>query len=128
MTENEIGKQIVDTALTVHRTLGPGLLESAYEVCLAYELRERGLGVETQCALPIRYKSLTIPQGYRLDLLIEGFVVVELKSVESVTDLHRAQLLSYLRLGSYRLGFLINFNTARIRDGIQRFVNGLEDR
>ncbi len=128
MDENQIGKQIIDSALSVHRALGPGLLEGAYETCLAYELSERGLFVETQKALPLTYKGLVIERGYRLDMLVNELVVVELKSVETITDVHRAQVLSYLKLGPYRLGVLINFNTSRIKNGIQRFVNGLDDR
>jgi GxxExxY protein len=128
MDENQIGTQIIDSALSVHRALGPGLLEGAYETCLAYELSERGLFVETQKALPLTYKGLVIERGYRLDMLVNELVVVELKSVETITDVHRAQVLSYLKLGPYRLGFLINFNTSRIKNGIQRFVNGLDDR
>ena len=128
MDENQIGKQIIDSALSVHRALGPGLLEGAYETCLAYELSERGLFVETQKALPLTYKGLVMERGYRLDMLVNELVVVELKSVETITDVHRAQVLSYLKLGPYRLGVLINFNTSRIKNGIQRFVNGLDDR
>ena len=102
--------------------------EIDYETCLAYELSERGLFVETQKALPLTYKGLVMERGYRLDMLVNELVVVELKSVETITDVHRAQVLSYLKLGPYRLGFLINFNTSRIKNGIQRFVNGLDDR
>lgn len=126
--ENEIGRSIVDAALTVHKALGPGLLESAYEACLCRELELRNWQVERQVAIPIRYQDIEVDQGYRLDLLINRLVVVEIKSVDRIVDVHRAQILSYLKLGDFKLGFLINFNSSRIRDGIQRFVNGLDER
>ncbi|MDW3205616.1 MAG: GxxExxY protein [Alphaproteobacteria bacterium] len=126
--ENEIGRSVVDAALTVHKALGPGLLESAYEACLCRELELRNWQVERQVAIPIRYQDIEVDQGYRLDLLINRSVVVEIKSVDRIVDVHRAQILSYLKLGDFKLGFLINFNSSRIRDGIQRFVNGLDER
>lgn len=126
--ENEIGRSVVDAALTVHKALGPGLLESAYEACLCRELELRYWQVERQVAIPIRYQDIEVDQGYRLDLLINRLVVVEIKSVDRIVDVHRAQILSYLKLGDFKLGFLINFNSSRIRDGIQRFVNGLDER
>lgn len=126
--ENEIGRSVVDAALTVHKALGPGLLESAYEACLCRELELRNWQVERQVAIPIRYQDIVVDQGYRLDLLINRLVVVEIKSVDRIVDVHRAQILSYLKLGDFKLGFLINFNSSRIRDGIQRFVNGLDER
>ncbi|MBO6834794.1 MAG: GxxExxY protein [Alphaproteobacteria bacterium] len=126
--ENEIGRSVVDAALTVHKALGPGLLESAYEACLCRELELRNWQVERQVAIPIRYQDIEVDQGYRLDLLINRLVVVEIKSVDRIADVHRAQILSYLKLGDFKLGFLINFNSSRIRDGIQRFVNGLDER
>ncbi|WP_421884328.1 GxxExxY protein [Pacificispira sp.] len=126
--ENEIGRSVVDAALTVHKALGPGLLESAYEACLCRELELRNWQVERQVAIPIRYQDIEVDQGYRLDLLINRLVVVEIKSVDRIVDVHRAQILSYLKLGDFKLGFLINFNSSRIRDGIQRFVNGLDER
>ncbi len=126
--ENEIGRSVVDAALTVHKALGPGLLESAYEASLCRELELRNWQVERQVAIPIRYQDIEVDQGYRLDLLINRLVVVEIKSVDRIVDVHRAQILNYLKLGGFKLGFLINFNSSRIRDGIQRFVNGLDER
>jgi GxxExxY protein len=120
-----IAREIVDTAIHVHRRLGPGMLESAYEACVEYELGRRSLGVKKQVPKPIRYEGLDLDIGYRLDLLVEDSVVVELKSVSKLLPVHTAQLLSYLRAGDYRLGFLLNFNTALMRDGIKRVVNRL---
>ena len=111
--------------MKVHTALGPGLLESAYEICLLYELEKRGLPVHRQGLIPIRYEDLTIDNGYRIDLLVGDRVVVELKALEAILPVHRAQLLSYLRLGGFKLGYLLNFNVARLRDGIVRLVNGL---
>ena len=125
MTENEIGEAIIASAMKVHTALGPGLLESAYEICLLYELEKRGLPVHRQGLIPIRYEDLTIDNGYRIDLLVGDRVVVELKALEAILPVHRAQLLSYLRLGGFKLGYLLNFNVARMRDGIVRLVNGL---
>ena len=105
--------------------LAPGLLESAYETCLLYELEKLGLPVLRQVMIPLRYENLTIDNGYRIDLLVGERVVVELKAVEAILSVHRAQLLSYLRLGGFKLGYLLNFNVARMRDGIVRLVNGL---
>ena len=123
--ENSIGTAIVASAMTVHSALGPGLLESAYEFCLAHELSKRGLDVRKQVSIPIVYDELTIENGYRIDLLANDLVVVELKAIEAVTPVHRAQLLSYLRLGGFKLGYLLNFNVAHMRDGVMRLVNGL---
>src|SRR6202162_4740640 len=123
--ENSIGTAIVASAMMVHSALGPGLLESAYEFCLAHELSKRGLDVRKQVSIPIVYHELTIENGYRIDLLANDLVVVELKAIEAVTPVHRAQLLSYLRLGGFKLGYLLNFNVPRMRDGITRMVNGL---
>lgn len=122
---NRVGTQIVDAALTVHSTLGPGLLEGAYELCLAHELSGRHLRVQSQICIPIRYQTMSVQTGYRIDLLVNDIVVVELKAIEAILPVHRAQLLSYLRLGGFRLGCLLNFNVARMRDGIFRLVNGL---
>ena len=122
MLEN-VAKNLVDSSIQVHTALGPGLLESAYEACLAHELACRGFNVERQKALPLGYKSVELDVGYRLDLVVDGSVVVELKSVESLLPIHEAQLSSYLKLGNYRLGFLLNFNTRRMKDGIRRMVN-----
>jgi len=122
---NQVSAQVVDAAIKVHSVLGPGLLESAYEACLAYELGKRGLQVEVQLALPVVYEQVQIDAGYRIDLLVEDGVIVELKSVERLLPIHEAQLLSYLRLSQKRLGLLINFNVPRLRDGIKRMVNKL---
>jgi len=127
MDENPISQQIVDAAYQIHKTLGPGLLESVYEVVLAYELRKRGLKVERQLPVPVVYDGICFEEGYRLDLLVEGKVIVEIKSIEAVTPVHKKQLLTYLRLLDKRLGLLINFNEELIRNGISRVVNGLED-
>jgi len=122
---NQVSAQVVDAAIKVHSVLGAGLLENAYEACLAYELGKRGLQVEVQLALPVVYEQVQIDAGYRIDLLVEGGVIVELKSVEGLLPIHEAQLLSYLRLSQKRLGLLINFNVPRLRDGIKRMVNKL---
>ena len=125
MDENEIGDRVIGCAIEVHKALGPGLLESVYESCLALELTEAGLAYDRQLSLPVKYKHLIIEAGYRLDLLVEGRVIVEIKAIEAVAPVHRAQLLSYLRLGDFRLGYLLNFNVALMKDGIARLVNGL---
>jgi GxxExxY protein len=109
--------------MRVHSRLGPGLLESAYQACLAHELRQRGLTVGVQVGLPVEYDGLRIESGYRIDLLVENAVVVELKAVEAIHPIHRAQLLSYLRLSRNRVGLLINFNVKHLRDGIVRLIN-----
>ena len=124
MTEEEIGHAIIGAAIKVHSAVGPGLLESAYETCLLYEPEKRRIGVRSQVSIPIRYEELTIENGYRLDLLVGGLVVVELKTVPVILDVHRGQLLSYLKLGGFRLGYLLNFHVAHMRDGIVRMVNG----
>ena len=121
LTEEETGKQIVDAALKVHRTLGPGLLESAYQACLAYELRKRGLQVVCEVAQPVYYDGQLIDAGYRLDMLVEDCVIIENKAVETVLPVHQAQLLTYLRLRKCTLGYLINWHVPLIKDGIQRF-------
>jgi GxxExxY protein len=125
VSENEIGTAIIASAVKVHSAVGAGLLESAYETCLLYELEKQGLAVQRQVLIPLRYEDLTIDNGYRVDLLVENRVVVELKALETILPVHRAQLLSYLRLGGFKLGYLLNFNVARMRDGIVRLVNGL---
>jgi GxxExxY protein len=127
MTENEIGKIVVDAAYQVHSRLGPGLLESVYEVTLAYELRKRGLSVQRQQAIPIVYDDLEFDEGFRADLILNDLVIIELKSVEEVARVHKKQLLTYLRLADKRLGYLINFGDELIRDGISRIANGVED-
>lgn len=125
MSENEIGGIVVDRALQVHRELGPGLLESTYEACLCHELRSAGLDVEVQKALPVVYRSVKLDCGYRIDLLVEKKVVVEIKAVEALNDVHLAQILTYLKLSRCKLGYLINFNVKRVKDGIRRVVNQL---
>ena len=123
MDVNNITGQIVDTAMKVHTALGPGLLESAYEACLAHELRKRGFSIERQKEMPIEYDGILIDIGYRLDLLVNDKVVVELKAVSEVAPIHEAQILSYLKLGKKPVGMLINFNVRRLKDGIKRFAN-----
>jgi len=125
MTENDIGTAILGAAIKIHSTLGPGLLESAYETCLLYELEKEGLAGRRQVPIAIRYEGLAIDNGYRVDLLIGGLVVVELKAVEALLPVHRSQLLSYPRLGGFKLGYLLNFNVVRMRDGIVRMVNNI---
>ncbi len=110
--------------MKVHTALGPGLLESAYEKCLLYELHKQGMSARSQVELPIRYGEITIDAGYRLDLLIEDAVVVELKAVDTILPIHKAQLLSYLKLGNYRVGLLLNFHKEHLREGLVRMVNG----
>lgn len=114
--------QIVDAAMKVHSALGPGLLESAYEACLVHELRSRGLRVAVQVALPVAYESMKIELGYRLDLVVEEAVIVELKAQARLLAVHEAQLLSYLKLSGYRVGLLVNFHAPRLKDGIKRFA------
>jgi GxxExxY protein len=125
MTENEIGRLVVDCALKVHKELGPGLLESTYEACLRYELIQAGLIVESQKALPVVYREVKLECGYRIDLLIESKVIVEIKSVEALNDVHLAQILTYLKLSGCKLGFLINFNVKLLKQGLRRVVNHL---
>jgi GxxExxY protein len=125
MTENEISGKIIGCAIDVHRELGPGLLESAYEACLFYELVAAGLSVEKQRILPVVYKSVSLDCGYRLDLVVEDKVVVEVKSVADIDDIHLAQLMTYLKLSKCKLGLLINFNVDLVKNGIKRVVNNL---
>jgi len=127
MTENEIAKIVVDSAFQIHKRLGPGLLESVYEIVLAYELKKRGLNVKRQVPVAIVYNDIKFDEGFRADLIVEGKVIVELKSVEKVVPVHKKQLLTYLRLADKRLGLLINFGSELIRDGISRVVNGLKE-
>ncbi len=127
MNENEVAKQIVDAAYRIHTSLGPGLLESAYEAVLAYELEKRGLRTVRQQVVPIIYQSARIETGFRADLIVEDKVIVEIKSVEAVAPVHKKQLLTHLRLADKRLGLLINFNVALIQDGITRIANGIQD-
>jgi len=121
---NNISRSITGAAIQVHRVLGPGLLESAYEACLAFELRKRGLKVEQQKPLPLIYEGVKLDCGYRIDLLVEGCVVVEIKSVDAVAPIHKAQVMSYLKLSGCKLALLMNFNVLMLKDGIPRFVNG----
>ena len=127
MTENEVAKQIVDAAYRVHTSLGPGLLESAYEAVLAHELEKRGLRTASQQAVPIVYQGTRIEVGFRADLIVEDSVIVEIKSVEAIAPVHKKQLLTHLRLADKRLGLLINFNVALIKEGITRIANGMPD-
>ena len=119
---DRLATEIVDAAYKVHSELGPGLLESAYEICLEHELTKRGLTVRRQVSLPVVYDSIEIDAGYRLDLVVEESVIVELKSVDTLLQIHLAQVLTYLKLGGFKLGFLVNFNVTRIKDGIKRIV------
>ena len=124
MSENEISSKIIGAAIEVHKQLGPGLLESTYETCLTYELKQMGLDVKQQQALPVVYKEVKLDAGYRIDLLVENKVIIEIKSVEALADIHTAQLLTYLKLKDLKLGLLINFNSVRVVDGLKRILNG----
>ncbi len=126
MKNNELTEKIIGAAIEVHRTLGPGLLESAYQECLLFELKSLGLLVEKEKALPIVYKDIKLDHGYRIDLLVENKIVLELKTVEILTDVHTAQILTYLKLGNYSLGFLINFHTKLLKNGLKRFINSTQ--
>ena len=123
--ENQISGIILDAAITVHSAIGPGLLESAYQACLLYELQSRGLNCLAQVPLPIQYRSVRLDVGYKMDILVEDLVVVELKAVEKLIPVFDAQLLSYLKLSDKKLGLLINFHVLRLKDGFKRIVNGL---
>jgi GxxExxY protein len=127
MTENQIAKEVVDAAVKIHQALGPGLLESVYEVVLTRELEMRGLRVERQVPVAIEYEGIRFDEGFRADIIIEGLVILELKSVENMTAVHRKQLQTYLRLTGLKLGLLLNFGAALMKDGIIRAVNGLEE-
>ena len=121
---NQLAELVIGAAIEVHRNLGPGLLESTYETCLCHELAQRGLKFERQHDLPVRYKNFCLDAGYRIDVLVEGWLVVELKAVEKVTELHKAQLLTYLKMFDTWLGLILNFNVPMMRDGIHRLANG----
>jgi len=123
MELNEITEKVIGCAIKVHRALGPGLLESTYEVCLAHELVKEGLKVKTQVALPVIYDGLRLDAGYRIDVLVEDAVIVELKSIESLHPIHEAQVISYLKLSGKKIGLLINFNVKLLKSGIKRLVN-----
>lgn len=125
MTENEISKIVFESGLKVHRNLGPGLLESAYEECLYYELTKIGLRVEKQKALPLVYEEVRLDAGYRIDLLVENKLIIEIKSVEELHDIHLAQILTYVKLSNCKLGLLINFNSLLFKDGVKRVINGI---
>src|SRR5215469_2645884 len=125
MAEEEVGHAIIGAAIKIHSVVGPGLLESAYRACLAYELRKLPLDVRQQVVVPIRYEEMVIDKGYRIDLVVEDLVAVELKAVEAILPVHRGQLLSYLRLGNFKLGYLLNFNVAHMREGIVRMIKRL---
>jgi GxxExxY protein len=127
MKENEIGTIIIESAIAVHRELGPGLLETVYEVALAHELQERGLRVERQLPIPIVYREIRFDEGFRADIIAEGKVILELKSVERTTAAHKKQVQTYLRLTGCKLGYLLNFGEATMKAGITRCVNGLEE-
>lgn len=124
MTENQISSKIIGACIEVHKQLGPGLLESSYQACLAEEFRLIGLNFKEQLALPIIYKDIKLDAGYRLDFLVEDKVIIEIKSVEALADIHTAQLLTYLRLKDLKLGLLVNFNSVKVVDGIKRIING----
>ena len=125
MTENEIGEAVLGAAMKVHSALGPGLLESVYEVCLAYELEKQGHEIRRQVSLPMEYDGKRIDAGFRPDILVADKVLVEVKAVERMAPIHTAQILTYLRLSGYKLGYLLSFNVVHMRDGIKRVVNGL---
>jgi GxxExxY protein len=123
MIENQITDKIIGCAIEVHRALGVGLLESAYQECLYYDLKNLGLHVEKEKPMPVVYKEVRLDQGYRMDLVVEKKVVVEVKAVEFLTDVHKAQVLTYLRLGNYKLGLLINFHSPILTKGVKRIIN-----
>ena len=125
MTENEISNKIIGIAIDVHQALGPGLLESAYKECLYYRLQEEGYFVEKEKPMPLIYKEVKLECGYRIDLLVERKVVIEVKSVEAVNDVHLAQTLTYIKLGGFKLGLLMNFNVSLFKNGIRRVVNNI---
>lgn len=124
MTENEIGRIVVDCAVGLHKELGPGLLETVYEAVLAHELQDRGLKVERQVSIPISYRGIQFDEGFRADVVVEGKVILELKSVEHASNAQKKQVLTYLRLTGIKLGYLLNFGEALMKDGISRILNG----
>lgn len=124
MSENEIATKVIGLAIEVHRALGPGLLENAYEECLFYKINNSGLRAEKQKPMPLVYEGVRLECGYRIDIVVENKLVIEVKSVDAVHPIHLAQTLTYLRLGDYRLALLINFNVEMLRDGIRRVING----
>jgi len=124
MTENQIATKIINCAIEVHKALGPGLLESAYQECLFYKLEQEGLKVQKEKPMPLIFEEVKLNIGYRIDILVENKVVIEIKSVDSLNDIHLAQTLTYLKLGNYKLGLLINFNVTLLKYGIKRVING----
>ncbi|MFY8090498.1 MAG: GxxExxY protein [Chitinophagaceae bacterium] len=124
MHENEITGKIINAGIEVHKALGPGLLESAYKECFYYQLTKNGLFVEKEKVLPLVYEEVKLDCGYRLDLLIENKIVVEIKSIDAINDIHLAQVLTYLKIGNYKLGLLMNFNVVLLKNGIKRIING----
>jgi GxxExxY protein len=124
MTENEIANKIIGLSIEVHKALGPGLLESAYKECLYYKIGNLGLLVEKEKPMPLIFEGVKLECGYRIDLLVERKIVIEIKSVECLNDVHLAQTLTYLKLGDYKLGLLMNFNVVLLKDGIKRIING----
>ena len=124
MTENEISNKIIGLGIEVHSALGPGLLESAYKECLFYKITSSGMFVEKEKPMPLVFESVRLDCGYRIDLLVENKLVIELKSVDALNDIHLAQTLTYMKLGNYKLGLLINFNVTKLKDGIKRVING----
>ncbi|MGJ8548593.1 GxxExxY protein [Winogradskyella wichelsiae] len=123
MVYNKITENIIGAAIEVHKALGPGLLESAYQECLFYELKKMGYSVQKEITQPITYKDITRDHGYRIDLLVENSIAIELKTVEKFTDVHTAQILTYMKLGNYPIGLLLNFKTKLLKNGIKRFIN-----
>ncbi|MEO9893215.1 GxxExxY protein [Aurantibacter sp.] len=124
MNENEISSRIIGCAIEVHKVLGPGLLESAYQECLVYTLERSGLEVQKEKPMPLKFEEVKLECGYRIDILVANKVVIEIKSVETLNDIHLAQTLTYMKLGNYKLGLLINFNVALLKNGIKRVING----
>jgi GxxExxY protein len=122
LIDGALTQKVIGLAIDVHRQIGPGLLESAYEECLCSELKAAGIGFERQVAIPVRYKDVRLEAGYRADIVIESRLILEIKSVETLLPVHEAQLLTYLRMGGHRIGLLMNFNTLRLKDGLRRFV------
>ena len=125
MTENELSNKVIGLAIEVHTVFGPGLLESAYKECLHYKIMKAGLFIEKEKPMPLIFEEVKLDCGYRIDLLVENKLVIEIKSVEALNDVHLAQILTYMKLGNYKLGLLMNFNVVKLKDGIKRVVNGL---
>ena len=124
---NSLSGQVLNACVTVHKELGPGLLESIYDLCLQNEMRHNGIAIESQVSIPLTYRGEVLPKDFRIDILVEGEIIVEVKAVERILPVHQAQLISYLKLANKRLGLLVNFNVAVMKDGFQRFVNKFPD-